>query len=889
MRARRARSRIVSAEDNVVVLAHDAGYDVANDIDDFALGEGAIDAEMPVSELAPVIIEAFGMGADETDEPPFDPPELDADEEELELVVQPQAVSEVAGAQAAAEVEANGPFQEIDAPTLDAAVEEAAAVSPDGEEKVDVAEAADTFDEEPPPFDPPDDDEEPAVFSKVQLPALNESAAEAAELLLVKPSAPRLPERTLVRSNEAAEAKAPVQPAPPISIHIFWDRAEMGATFARFEADKRMARASGGATRGGLDAAIARYANEASPDLVIVDSDLGAAQLLDGLDRLVLLLEPRTRLIVIGALNDIGLLRELAARGVSEYFVPPVTADAMVESICALFASTNTSRVVAVIGARGGVGASTIAQNIAWSIAERQQQGAALVDLDIAFGAAAFHMQLGETPTLATVFEAPDDQAALERGITRASARFQVLAAPANVAPGTDISVETLDALIANARRISPFVVLDLPHHWARWVKRVLALSDEVLIVSAPDLAGLAATKNLLEQARAARPGASEPLLALSMVGVPKRPEIRLKDFAEAAGVSPVASVAFDPLTFGEACGAGLMLCEVAPKSSVAAMMDALATVLTGREVVARKTPVRERFVARTETPPIASVDLRAAEPIAISEPLVNDPPAEFLTASVTEPPLELTTLAPALPQSRPSRRACSRASARRRDQERKNAPRTARPGLVRAALALITLITLGAWYAQNGAEATTSERMALAPIDLNERYAAAESMLRRGEVSDAVMLMQRVAHAGLPEAQYRLAKFYDGGEVFARDLESARRWTERAARGGHVQAMHDLGVYYARGEGGAHDDAVAFRWFRQAAQHGLADSQYNLGVMYEQGRGVSANAEEALFWFTLAAGNGDTDAAARVSAMETLVTPMQSEQAQARAAAFGD
>lgn len=207
----------------------------------------------------------------------------------------------------------------------------------------------------------------------------------------------------------------------------------------------------------------------------------------------------------------------------------------------------------------------------------------------------------------------------------------------------------------------------------------------------------------------------------------------------------------------------------------------------------------------------------------------------------------------------------------------------------MRAALALITLITLGAWYAQNGAEATTSERMALAPIDLNERYAAAESMLRRGEVSDAVMLMQRVAHAGLPEAQYRLAKFYDGGEVFARDLESARRWTERAARGGHVQAMHDLGVYYARGEGGAHDDAVAFRWFRQAAQHGLADSQYNLGVMYEQGRGVSANAEEALFWFTLAAGNGDTDAAARVSAMETLVTPMQSEQAQARAAAFGD
>ncbi|MBN8608351.1 MAG: SEL1-like repeat protein [Caulobacterales bacterium] len=864
----RARSRLLSAEGNGVVFAHETGYTPANDADDFALGEGAMDADMPAADLAPVIIEAFDLGANEPDEPPFDPPEFDAAEDELALIVASVSAAETAKA--------------VDAAPLEIAAEPIDACGDDGEEAVD----AEGFYEEPPPFDPPDEDEEPAVFSKVRLPALNETAPAPAELLLVKSStatsAPRLPQRTLLHSDETVEAKAPPQPVPPISIHIFWDRAEMGAVFAALETDKRMARASGGAARGGLDAAIARYSDEASPDLLIVDTDLGVPQLLVGLDRLAEVLDARTRLMIVGAVNDIGLLRELALRGVSEYFVPPVGADAMVESICALFASVNTSRVVAVMGARGGVGSSTVAQNIAWSIAERQQLGAVLVDLDIAFGSAAFHMQLGATPTLATALEAPEDQAALERSVTRASPRFQILAAPANVAPGADIGVEALAALIGNARRMSPYVVLDLPHHWAGWVKHALALADEVLIVSAPDLAGLAATKNLLEQAKVARPGASEPMLALSMVGVAKRPEIRLKDFAEAAGVAPIASIAFDPLSFGEACGTGLMLCEAAPKSPAAAMMDAIATVLTGREVIARKTPVRERFVTRVEAPTIAPVvervDVASGPDVTNATPLPAVDPA----------PLELTTLAP--PQSRPSRRACSRAAARRRDEERKQRPRTARPGLVRAALAAVTLIALGAWYAQNGAEATTTSAPAPAPapIDLNERYAAAESMLRSGETGEAVALMQRVAQAGLPAAQYRLAKFYEGGEVLARDLEIARAWTERAARGGHAQAMHDLGVYYARGEGGVRDDASAFRWFRQAAQHGFADSQYNLGVMYEQGRGVSANVDEALFWFTLAAGSGDADAAARVTAMETLVTPMQIEQAQARVAAFG-
>jgi localization factor PodJL len=135
--------------------------------------------------------------------------------------------------------------------------------------------------------------------------------------------------------------------------------------------------------------------------------------------------------------------------------------------------------------------------------------------------------------------------------------------------------------------------------------------------------------------------------------------------------------------------------------------------------------------------------------------------------------------------------------------------------------------------------------------------------------------------------AQYRLAKLYERGEGVPPNLSQARQWTERAAASGNRRAMHDLGVYFARGEGAPLDEAAAFRWFRQAAELGVADSQYNLGVLYQQGRGVTANPAEALFWFTVAARQGDEGAAERATALERQLTPMQVEQARARAQAF--
>ena len=93
------------------------------------------------------------------------------------------------------------------------------------------------------------------------------------------------------------------------------------------------------------------------------------------------------------------------------------------------------------------------------------------------------------------------------------------------------------------------------------------------------------------------RPYDSPPAVVLSMVGVPKRPEIPFKDFAEALGAEPVAAIPFDPQLFGMAANNGQMVGEVAPQSKTAIALDALAATLTGRKPVeAKKSSITDKI-----------------------------------------------------------------------------------------------------------------------------------------------------------------------------------------------------------------------------------------------------------------------------------------------------
>ncbi len=381
------------------------------------------------------------------------------------------------------------------------------------------------------------------------------------------------------------------QPVPRITIHASCDRPEIADLIAGITADRRMARAEISVDQGGIDAAVVRFASQSSPNLLILDTLLQGAGMLHSLDRLAEVIEQGTKVVIIGAVNDIGLFRELMARGISEYIVPPMQALDVIRTICGLYVNPDkpfAGRVIAVIGARGGIGASTIAHNLAWSIAERQESGATLLDLDLSFGTAALDFNQDPAQSIADVLLAPDrvDDVFLERVTTKQTQRLQMLTAPATLEREFELDPQAFESVVERVRRTSPFVVLDLPHAWNSWVKHTLLAADDVIIVAGPDLASLRNTKNIMDLLKAMRPYDSPPTVALSMVGVPKRPEIPFKDFSEALGAEPVASFAFDPQLFGAAANNGQMVGELAPQSKIALAIDTLAARLTGRKPV---------------------------------------------------------------------------------------------------------------------------------------------------------------------------------------------------------------------------------------------------------------------------------------------------------------
>ena len=178
---------------------------------------------------------------------------------------------------------------------------------------------------------------------------------------------------------------------PRITLHVFCERPQTAAVAEQAAADRRMAKASATVKPGGLAAAVEFFQNQPTPSLVIVESQDPPQRMLDLLDQLAEVCDPGTKVMVIGRANDIALYRELMRRGVSEYLVPPFGPLDLIGSITTLYADPSApflGRSVAFVGAKGGVGASTVAHNFAHAITEHMQSNAVIVDLDLPFGTA---------------------------------------------------------------------------------------------------------------------------------------------------------------------------------------------------------------------------------------------------------------------------------------------------------------------------------------------------------------------------------------------------------------------------------------------------------------------------------------------------------------------
>jgi len=379
-----------------------------------------------------------------------------------------------------------------------------------------------------------------------------------------------------------------IAPAPRVSVQAFCESVETAAAIQAAGEDRRLAKAHLRIQMGGLAAAIEAYQNSPTPNVIILESENGGDDILAGLDQLAQSCDAGTRVVVIGRMNDVMHYRELVRRGVSDYLIAPVGAVQVVRAVCGLFSAPDAKpvgRIIAVVGAKGGVGASTVAHNIAFTIASELMLDSVVTDLDLAFGTAGLDFNQDPPQGIAEAVFSPDriDTAFVDRLLAKCTDHLSLLAAPATLDRVYDFGAEAFDAIFDSLRATVPCVMLDVPHQWTGWTKQTLIGADDVLIVAAPDLANLRNTKNIYDFLKGARPNDHKPLYCLNQVGVPKRPEIKAADFAKALEGEPVATIAFEPQVFGAAANNGQMIAEISASHRTAETFRALAHLLTGR------------------------------------------------------------------------------------------------------------------------------------------------------------------------------------------------------------------------------------------------------------------------------------------------------------------
>jgi pilus assembly protein CpaE len=378
------------------------------------------------------------------------------------------------------------------------------------------------------------------------------------------------------------------RPVPRISIHAFCEFPDTGAALQRASADRRLSKAHLQVQLGGVNAAVEHYTGQVTPNLLIVETKLDGQDALGELDRLAEVCDPATKVIVVGRINDVELYRELMRRGASEYLVAPLEPLQLIEVISGLYLDPGASpigRVVAVVGARGGAGSSTIAHNIGWCIAEEQHINTTIVDLDLPFGTVGLDFNDEASQGVHDALSAPErlDDVLLDRLLLKRGDHLSLFTAPAALERDYDAVPESYEAVIDAVRQTTPCVILDLPHGWSPWIKAALLAADDVVIVATPDLTSLRNAKNIIELVKGARPNDNPPRLVINQVGMPKRPEIPSKDFAETMGVDPSAIIGFEPALFGQAANNGQMVIELSPKAPVSEALRRLCRALTGR------------------------------------------------------------------------------------------------------------------------------------------------------------------------------------------------------------------------------------------------------------------------------------------------------------------
>jgi len=338
--------------------------------------------------------------------------------------------------------------------------------------------------------------------------------------------------------------------------------------------------------RGGLRSAIQVLAVSTSPAILLVDlSD--CVDPVNEIHGLAEVCEPGTVVVALGQTNDVRLYRTLLASGLHDYLLKPVMADQLLEALAGARAMLAVPRgtategerphaAIAVVGTRGGVGASTIAASIAWGSSTAGATSTALLDLDVHFGTAALAFDLEPGRGLADAIENPGriDGLFIERAMSRANPNLAILSSEAPLSTALATDGTAFVQLLEEFRTSFARTVIDLPRGIMINFPQVLAHVGTVVLVTELTLAGARDTIRMLAWLRAHAPGA-QPLVVANRTG-PGTGEIGRAEFETTIEGKITHLLPLDTKAAANAAKLGQCLAEAAKGSKTGAALDAL-------------------------------------------------------------------------------------------------------------------------------------------------------------------------------------------------------------------------------------------------------------------------------------------------------------------------
>jgi len=353
--------------------------------------------------------------------------------------------------------------------------------------------------------------------------------------------------------------------------------------------------------------AIDALADVSTPERLVIDLS-GSADPVADIDALAKVCDSNTRVIVLGDVNDVNLYRHLMEMGVQDYLLKPISAEDLSEAVNRVDEVESAtpdneerhSRLVAVIGARGGVGASTVAANVAWMMAHEQGLRVALIDLDLYFGSLALALDMEPGRGFREALENPSriDGLFVERAMVRESDNLFVLAAEEGLENSFSFDPDALDRLLETLRADFDCVVVDLPRFAARSQMATLLPPASIVVVSDPTLAGMRDTLRLTKLIKVETPE-SDLSVVVNRVGNNKNGELSIADFEGGAELSINHQIPMDVKAAVTSEGSGKTVGEVAKSSKMALALGVLSRQVSGIEDDVAQSPMWKRLLGR--------------------------------------------------------------------------------------------------------------------------------------------------------------------------------------------------------------------------------------------------------------------------------------------------